>query len=243
MRNDKRKTRELRPVTMETGVLDYAEGSCLITSGLTRVLCAASVEKRVPRWMSGEDRGWITAEYNMLPRSNRDRTRRDRNGKVSGRTLEIQRLIGRSMRAVADLTKMPGLTITIDCDVIQADGGTRTASTTGAFVALALALQWAKKEKLVKQIPLTDYVAAISVGKVDGKILLDLDYSEDYGAEVDANFVMTGRGGIVEVQGTAEADPFSQDELISMMGMAKTGINKLVVMQKKTINPALKLLV
>ena len=241
MRVDKRKTTQLRPMKIETGVLDYAEGSCMITVGQTRILCAASVQTRVPHWLKDSEQGWITAEYNMLPRSNRDRTRRDRSGKVSGRTLEIQRLIGRSLRAVADLKKMPGLQIIVDCDVIQADGGTRTASITGAFVALVDALRWAKKEGLIKSIPLNDYVAAVSTGKVDGKILLDLNYAEDSTAEVDANFVLTGRGGIVEIQVTAEADPFSDEEFAALLKLAKSGIRKLVAEQKNVIKPKLVL--
>ncbi len=239
MRNDGRKATQLRSMKMETGVLDYAEGSCMITVGQTRILCAASVQTKLPRWLKGADQGWITAEYNMLPRSNRDRTRRDRSGKVSGRTLEIQRLIGRSLRAIADLKKMPGIQITLDCDVIQADGGTRTASITGAFVALVDALRWAKNEGLVKSMPLNDYVAAVSAGKVAGKLLLDLDYHEDSSAEVDANFVMTGRNGIVEIQGTAEKTPFTDEEFQSLLAMSRLGIKKLVKEQRKTIKPRL----
>jgi ribonuclease PH len=241
MRIDGRKATDLRPVKMETGVLDYAEGSCLITVGMTRVLCAATVETSTPRWMKDDHRGWVTAEYNMLPRSNRDRTRRERSGSVSGRTQEIQRLVGRSLRAVTDLSAMPGIMITLDCDVIQADGGTRTASITGAYVALVHALYWAKEKEIISRMPLYDYVAAISVGKHEGTILADLCYHEDSNAEVDANFVMTGRGKLVEIQGTAEDAPFSEKEFIAMMGVARAGIKKLVNIQKKAITPALKL--
>ena len=236
MRNDERKPKQLRPLTLETGVLDYAEGSCLVTMGKTRVLCAASVEKKVPRWMADEGRGWITAEYNMLPRSNRERSRREgRSRSLSGRTQEIQRLIGRSLRSIVDLSKMPGVQVTCDCDVIQADGGTRTASITGAFVALVYALRWAVQETWIPSLPFRDYVAAVSVGKVDGQVLLDLDYSEDSTAEVDANFVLTGKGGIVEIQGTAEGEPFTQEEFLQMLSMAKLGVRKLVEVQKKAI--------
>lgn len=240
MRNDGRKPTQLRPIKMETGVLDYAEGSCLISTGNTKVLCAATVERDVPRWLRDGDQGWVTAEYNMLPRSNKKRSRREgRSRKLSGRTMEIQRLIGRSCRAVVDLKLMPRMQIILDCDVIQADGGTRTASITGAYVALVEALRWAKKEKMIQTVPLKNMVAAVSVGKVDGKILLDLDYSEDVTAEVDANFVMTGKGEIVEIQGTAEGDPFTQAEMMAMLKIAKNGILKLINEQKKTIRPRL----
>lgn len=240
MRNDGRRPNQLRPVTMETGVLDYPEGSCLITTGKTKVLCAATIERDLPRWLRDGEKGWVTAEYNMLPRSNRTRSRREgRHGNVGGRTLEIQRLIGRACRAVVDLKAMPHLQIILDCDVIQADGGTRTASITGAYIALVEALRMAKKKNMIETIPLKDQVAAISVGKVDGKILLDLDYSEDVTAEVDANFVMTGKGEIVEVQGTAEGDPFTEAELSKMLKFAKTGIRKLIAEQRKIIKPKL----
>ena len=240
MRPDGRRNNQLREVTLEPNVSDFAEGSCLSVWGKTRVLCTASVEQRVPRWFeNGENRGWITAEYAMLPRSNRSRSRRDGRNGVSGRTLEIQRLIGRSLRGVTDLSKMPGLTITVDCDVIQADGGTRTASVTGAFVALAYALQWCKKEKLIETMPLIDTVAGVSVGIVDGQLCLDLEYAEDSVAEVDANFVITGRGGLIEVQGTAEGAPFSDQDLNKMLTMAKAGCKKLKALQGKVIVPKL----
>ena len=240
MRHEKRKPRQMRPMILETGVLDFAEGSCLVTAGKTRILCAASVETKLPRWLAGKDQGWITAEYNMLPRSNRSRSRREgRSGNLGGRTQEIQRLIGRSLRSVADLHKMPGIQVTLDCDVIQADGGTRTAAITGAFVSLAYALRWAQKQGLVQTMPLVDYVAAVSVGKVGGKLLLDLDYSEDSTAEVDANFVLTGSGKIVEVQGTAEGHPFSKTEFLKMMDLAGMGVKKLITLQKGAISPGL----
>lgn len=243
MREDGRKATQGRPCILETGVLDYAEGSCMVTMGKNKVLCAASIETDVPRWLQGSGKGWVTAEYSMLPRSNRQRTRREsRTGKVSGRTQEISRLIGRSLRAVTDLEKMPGIQVTVDCDVIQADGGTRTASITGAFVALVNAFQHAKNAGILNVIPIYDYLAAISVGKVNGKILLDLKYSEDSTAEVDSNFVMTGSGKIVEIQSTAEDAPFSEEEFTAMLTEAKRGIKQLIALQKSIIKPRLTLL-
>ncbi|MGL4437953.1 MAG: ribonuclease PH [Bosea sp. (in: a-proteobacteria)] len=237
MRPSKRLATQMRPVTMERGVVRYAEGSCLVTFGETRVLCAATVEEKGPPWLRGTGKGWVTAEYAMLPRATLERTRRESTtGKPSGRTQEIQRLIGRSLRAVVDLGALGERQITVDCDVIQADGGTRTASITGAWVALHDALKWMEGRAMLQgRQPLKDHVAAISCGIVAGQPVLDLDYIEDSGAQTDANFVLTGRGGIVEVQGTAEGEPFSEEQLSAMMALAKAGIADLVAMQKVTI--------
>jgi ribonuclease PH len=227
----------MRPVTMERGVVRYAEGSCLVTFGDTRVLCAASVEEKGPPWLRGTGKGWVTAEYAMLPRATLERTRRESTtGKPSGRTQEIQRLIGRSLRAVVDLGALGEKQIVVDCDVIQADGGTRTASITGAWIALHDALKWMEGRAMLQgRQPLKDHVAAVSCGIVAGQPVLDLDYIEDSGAQTDANFVMTGRGGIVEVQGTAEGEPFSEEQLGAMMALAKAGIADLVAMQKAAV--------
>lgn len=237
MRPSKRLPAEMRAVTMERGVVRYAEGSCLITFGETRVLCAASVEEKGPPWLRNTGKGWVTAEYAMLPRATLERTRRESTtGKPSGRTQEIQRLIGRSLRAVVDLGALGERQIVVDCDVIQADGGTRTASITGAWVALHDALKWMEGRAMLQgRQPLKDHVAAVSCGIVAGQPVLDLDYIEDSGAQTDANFVMTGKGGIVEVQGTAEGEPFSEAQLSDMMTLAKAGIADLVAMQKKAI--------
>lgn len=237
MRPSKRLPSQMRPVTMERGVVRYAEGSCLVTFGDTRVLCAATVEEKGPPWLRGTGKGWVTAEYAMLPRATLERTRRESTtGKPSGRTQEIQRLIGRSLRAVVDLGALGERQITVDCDVIQADGGTRTASITGAWVALHDALKWMEGRAMLQgRQPLKDHVAAISCGIVAGQPVLDLDYIEDSGAQTDANFVMTGKGGIVEVQGTAEGEPFSEEQLAAMMALAKAGIADLVSLQKVTI--------
>ena len=214
----------------------HAEGSCLIHCGDTKVLCTASVEERVPPWMRGGGTGWVTAEYGMLPRSTGSRMRRESTaGKQSGRTQEIQRLIGRSLRAVVDMKKLGERQITVDCDVIQADGGTRTASITGGWVALHDALQWMKARDMFKEDPLIDHIAAISCGIYRGTPVCDLDYPEDSEADTDANFVMTGSGGIVEIQGTAEKDPFSEEEFGQLMGLAKTGISRLVSLQKTAV--------
>lgn len=237
MRPSKRLATQMRPVTMERGVVRYAEGSCLVTFGDTRVLCAATVEEKGPPWLRGTGKGWVTAEYAMLPRATLERTRRESTtGKPSGRTQEIQRLIGRSLRAVVDLGALGERQITVDCDVLQADGGTRTASITGAWVALHDALKWMEGRAMLQgRQPLKDHVAAISCGIVAGQPVLDLDYIEDSGAQTDANFVMTGKGGIVEVQGTAEGEPFSEEQLAAMMALAKAGIADLVGLQKTTI--------
>jgi ribonuclease PH len=237
MRPSKRQPAEMRKVTMERGVVRYAEGSCLITFGDTKVLCAATVEEKAPPWLRNTGKGWVTAEYAMLPRATLERTRREStSGKPSGRTQEIQRLIGRSLRAVVDLTALGERQIMVDCDVIQADGGTRTASITGAWVALHDALKWMEGRAMLQgRQPLKDHVAAISCGVVAGQPVLDLDYIEDSGAQTDANFVMTGRGGLVEVQGTAEGEPFSEEQLSQMLALAKAGVADLVAMQKTTV--------
>lgn len=236
MRPSNRKPDEIRPVTLERGVSLHAEGSCLIKFGNTHVLCAASLEERVPPWMKGRGSGWVTAEYGMLPRSTGERMRREASaGKQGGRTLEIQRLIARSLRAVVDMKSIGERQITVDCDVIQADGGTRTASITGAWVALHDCIAWMKARDMVKDGVIADQVAAISCGLYSGEPVLDLDYAEDSDADTDANFVMTGKGGIVEVQGTAERDPFSQDQFDELMRLAKKGIGELVELQKLTV--------
>ncbi len=236
MRPSGRALDELRSVQMETDVNKHAEGSCLISMGDTRVLCIASVEQRVPPWMRNSGRGWVTAEYGMLPRATGERMGREAaRGKQSGRTQEIQRLIGRSLRAVTDLEAMGEMQVTVDCDVIQADGGTRTASITGAYVALHMALQRMVNLGVLKTVPLTDMVAAISCGLYKGEAVLDLDYDEDSNAEADANFVLTGKQGIVEIQGTAEEEPFSPDQFNDLMALARKGVDELVVAQRETL--------
>jgi len=233
MRSDQRPANVLRPTTITPGFLPHAEGSVLIEAGRTKVICTASVEDRVPPFLRNSGKGWVTAEYGMLPRATNTRTQREAAaGKVGGRTQEIQRLIGRSLRAVMNLPALGERTIWIDCDVIQADGGTRTASITGAFVALALACGTLRERDAVRTIPLTDYVAAISVGIVDGEPRCDLDYVEDSGAEVDANIVMTGEGGLVEVQATAERTPLSRASLDELLGLAEAGIAELRTIQE-----------
>ena len=236
MRPSERLADTLRPVTLETGVNRYAEGSCLATFGHTKVLVTASLEEGVPPFLRGRGQGWVTAEYGMLPRSTHTRGRREAaQGKQSGRTQEIQRLIGRSMRAVVDMKALGERQITIDCDVIQADGGTRTASITGAWVALHDCLKWMQARDMIKEGALRDHVAAVSCGLYRGVPVLDLDYTEDSSADADANFVMTGSGGIVEVQGTAETVPFSQEGFDQLMMLAKKGINELISLQKLTV--------
>lgn len=236
MRPSKRKPDELRRVSIERAVSMHAEGSCLIKFGNTHVLCMASLEERVPPWLKGQGRGWVTAEYSMLPRATTDRTRREvTSGHPSGRTQEIQRLIGRALRAVVDLKALGERQITVDCDVIQADGGTRTASITGAWVALHECMQWMKTRDMIKDGVLRDQVAAVSCGLYQGAPVLDLDYAEDSNADADANFVMTGSGGIVEVQGTAETVPFSQESFDQLMLLAKKGIGELVGLQKLSV--------
>ena len=236
MRPSQRAPDELRKVTFERGVARYAEGSCLVRFGDTHVLCAASLEDKPPPWLRGQGRGWVTAEYAMLPRATSTRTKRESStGKVSGRTHEIQRLIGRSLRAVVDLPKLGERQITIDCDVLQADGGTRTAAITGAWVALADCLKWMTQRSIVRDNPMKDHVAAVSCGVVKGVPVLDLDYAEDSTAETDANFVMTGDGRIIEVQGTAEKTPFTQDEFLALMALARKGVTRLVDLQKMAV--------
>ncbi|HZU42483.1 MAG TPA: ribonuclease PH [Terriglobales bacterium] len=232
-RSDNRAPDQMRSVNIIADFIPMAEGSALIEVGNTRVICTASVEEVVPSFLRNTGKGWITSEYGMLPRSTLTRSARDvTKGRASGRTHEIQRLIGRSLRAVADLTKLGERTVWIDCDVIQADGGTRTASITGAFVALGLAVERLMEAGTLSVSPLRDFVAATSVGIVSGAILLDLAYEEDYRAEVDMNFVMTGTGNLVEVQATAEAKPFTDDQLHEMMALAKRGVQDLISKQK-----------
>jgi ribonuclease PH len=236
MRPSQRAPDEMRKVTIERAVARYAEGSCLVRFGETHVLCAASLEDKPPPWLRGQGRGWVTAEYAMLPRATSTRTRRESTtGKVSGRTQEIQRLIGRSLRAVVDLPKMGERQITIDCDVLQADGGTRTAAITGAWIALSDCLKWMTGRSILRESPLKNHVAAVSCGIVKGEALLDLDYAEDSTAETDANFVMTGSGGLVEVQGSAEGAPFSEAELLKLLALARGGIATLVTLQKAAL--------
>jgi ribonuclease PH len=236
MRPSGRAPDQLRPVSLEPGFSRHAEGSCLVKFGDTHVLCTASVDERVPPWMRNTGRGWVTAEYGMLPRSTHTRTDREAaRGKQSGRTQEIQRLIGRSMRAVVDLTAMGERQINIDCDVLQADGGTRTASITGSWVALHFAFERLTKEGKLSTNPITGQVAAVSCGLWEGTPVLDLDYPEDSKAQADANFVLTGTGGIVEVQGTAEEKPFSEPEFIALLELAKKGVAELTRLQRLAI--------
>ena len=236
MRPSKRQPDELRRVSIDRAVSMHAEGSCLIKFGNTHVLCLASLEERVPPWLKGQGRGWVTAEYAMLPRATADRTRREvTTGHPSGRTQEIQRLIGRALRAVVDLKALGERQITVDCDVIQADGGTRTAAITGAWVALHDCLQWMRQRDMVKDGVIRDQVAAVSCGLYKGKAVLDLDYPEDSNADADANFVMTGNGGLVEVQGTAETTPFSEESFAELQALAKKGIGELLALQKLTV--------
>ena len=240
-RSDARAPLELRPTTLTPGFQMHPEGSVLIEVGRTRVVCAASIEDRVPGFLRGSGKGWVTAEYGMLPRATTTRsTREAASGKVGGRTMEIQRLIGRSLRAVVDLEKVGERTIWIDCDVIQADGGTRTASITGAFVALALALETLRSRDAIRTIPLNDSVAAISVGIVDGVALLDLAYEDDSRAEVDMNIVKTGDGLLIEVQGTAEGEPFDRAQLDALLGLADEGIRQLSAAQRAIVGHLVK---
>src|SRR5947209_4421657 len=235
-RPSRRQPDELRAVTLERGVVKHAEGSCLVKFGDTHVLVTATLEDKLPPWLKGQARGWITAEYGMLPRATSEGTRREASaGKQSGRTIEIQRLIGRSLRAVLDLPALGERQITVDCDVIQADGGTRTAAITGAWVALHDCLTWMKARDMLKSHPLRDHVAAISCGIFRGTSVLDLDYAEDSEAETDANFVMTGDGRIVEVQGTAEKVPFTEEQLLALLALARKGVSKLVDLQKMAV--------
>jgi ribonuclease PH len=235
-RTDGRQADQLRPVVLTRDYLLHPEGSVLVEFGHTKVICTATLEEKVAPWLKGQGRGWVTAEYGMLPRATTDRTRREATvGHPSGRTQEIQRLIGRSLRAVVDLPRLGERQISIDCDVIQADGGTRTASITGAWVALHDCLKWMRTRDMIKDGVLRDHVAAVSAGLYKGTPVLDLDYSEDSDADADANFVMTGSGGIVEVQGTAETVPFSQEGFDQLMALAKKGIAELISLQKLTV--------
>jgi len=236
MRPDGRNENEVRSVKIQRSFIENAEGSVLISIGNTRVICTASIEDRVPPFLKDQKRGWVTAEYSMLPRATHTRTLRESTtGRISGRTHEIQRLIGRALRSVVDLSGLGERTIWIDCDVLQADGGTRTASITGAFICLSDALKYALRNGLIEKSPLKDYLAAISVGVVHGKPMVDLCYAEDSIAEVDMNVVMTGDGRFVEIQGTAEGVPFSRDSLDMLIKLAEKGINNLIAIQKKYI--------
>lgn len=236
MRNDGRKAGELRRITITRNFIKHAEGSVLVEFGDTKVICNASVEESVPPFLRGKGTGWVTAEYSMLPRSTHTRSPREAaKGKIGGRTHEIQRLIGRSLRAVIDLTALGERSIHIDCDVIQADGGTRTASITGAYIALAESVNWLLLKGSIAANPLREAVAAVSVGIVAGKVLLDLDYSEDSTAEVDMNFVVTTSGRFVEVQGTAESEPFTIEQMDEMRAVALDGINQLLKIQQEVL--------
>lgn len=235
-RTDQRGPRDLRAVELQNGFMPNAEGSCLVTMGDTKVICTASVQEGVPRWLKGKGWGWVTAEYSMLPRSTNERVDREVNrGRVGGRTQEIQRLIGRSLRAVTDLTVLGEWSILIDCDVLQADGGTRTASITGGYVAMHQAIEWMKTNGKLKTDPIHTAVAAVSVGIVEGTPILDLKYDEDSNAEVDMNVVMTGTGKFVEVQGTAEKGVFDRAELDGLIDMAENGIRELLELQEKVL--------
>ena len=236
MRPSGRAADQLRDIVLEPGYAKYAEGSCMARFGETHVLCAATVEERVPGWMRDSGKGWVTAEYGMLPRSTHSRTNREAaRGGQSGRTQEIQRLIGRSLRAVTDLKAMGEIQVRLDCDVIQSDGGTRTAAITGSYVALHLAFQRCVDLGLMKAIPLTDQIAAVSCGIFKDAQVLDLDYAEDSSAQADANFVFTGRGGIVEIQGTAEDAPFSPAQFDDLMALARKGVDELCQAQRRAI--------
>ena len=235
-RKNGREYNQIRPVSLERGYAKNAEGSCLVRCGDTHVICTASLEERLPPWLRGSNKGWVSAEYGMLPRSTGERMSREAaRGKQSGRTQEIQRLIGRSLRAAVNLKALGERQITIDCDVIQADGGTRTASITGAWVALKECLDWMTERSMIKsEEVLSDHVAAVSCGIINGQPMLDLDYDEDSKAQTDANFVMTGTGGIIEIQGTAEQNPFSREEFTELTDLATKGIQELVELQKLT---------
>src|ERR1700729_2890686 len=236
MRLSNRSLDSLRSVSLEPGAALHAEGSCLVKFGNTHVLVTASLEEKAPPFLKGSGKGWVTAEYGMLPRSTHERMRREAAaGKQSGRTQEIQRLVGRSLRAVCDLSALGERQITLDCDVLQADGGTRTAAITGGFVALSQCLTFMKKTGLVTVPVLKDSVAAVSCGIVKGEAVLDLDYDEDSTAETDANFVLTGSGGLVEIQGTAEGAPFSEEQLLALLKLARKGIGELVELQKAAL--------
>ncbi|WP_438434285.1 ribonuclease PH [Gorillibacterium sp. sgz500922] len=242
MRHDGRQQDEIRPVAITPSFIKHAEGSVLIEVGDTRVICTATVEERVPPFMKGQGKGWVTAEYSMLPRATQTRNQREAaKGKLGGRTMEIQRLIGRALRSVVDLDKLGERTITLDCDVIQADGGTRTTSITGAFVAMVQALHKLHVQKPFAKFPVTDFLASISVGVVGETPLLDLNYEEDSKAKVDMNVVMTGGGKFVEVQGTGEESPFSREELDALLRLAEQGIGSAIAEQKKALGPLAEL--
>jgi ribonuclease PH len=237
MRPSGRSFDEMRPVTLEAGAAKFAEGSCLAKFGDTHVLCAASWDETTPPWLRGQGRGWVTAEYGMLPRATQERTRREAKSAQgqTGRTQEIQRLIGRALRAVVDLKALGERQILIDCDVLQADGGTRTAAVTGAFVALDQCCRWAVKDGVLKESPIRDSVAAVSCGIVNGAPALDLDYAEDSAAETDANFVVTGKGGLVEIQGTAEGAPFTEEQFLALLALARTACARLAERQRAAL--------
>ena len=236
IRLDGRRSDELRKLQITKNYIKYAEGSCLIEIGETKVITTATIENTVPPFLKGKGKGWITAEYGMIPRSCKTRVQREASkGKLAGRTMEIQRLIGRSMRSVAKMPIIGERTIWIDCDVIQADGGTRCASITGSFVSVILAFEKMRKDGLIKEIPISNYVAAVSVGMIDGKPVLDLNYDEDSTAEVDMNIIMTGDGRFVEIQGTAEREPFKKEDMNKMIALAAKGIEELVAAQKKIL--------
>lgn len=236
MRSDKRKDNQLRKIKIIPDFMPNAEGSCLFEIGNTKVICTASVEEKVPPFMRGKATGWVTAEYGMLPASCGQRISREAaRGKQQGRTVEIQRLIGRSMRTICDMDKLGERTIKIDCDVLQGDGGTRCASISGAYIALVIALKKLQKKGIIDSFPIKDHVAAISVGILDKKTILDLCYQEDSTAEVDMNMIMTGKGKFIEVQGTAERDPFSEEDMIKMIKFAKKGIKEIIKVQKQVL--------
>ncbi len=236
MRTSGRAADQLRPVVLEADFSKYAEGSCLARFGDTHVLCTATVEQRVPAWLRDSGRGWVTAEYGMLPRATNTRTDREAaRGRQTGRTQEIQRLIGRSLRAVTDLASMNEMMIKVDCDVLQADGGTRTAAVTGAYVALYRAFERLVTLGMLKTVPLTDQVAAVSCGIVKDAALLDLDYEEDSTAQADTNFVLTAQGGIVEIQGTAEDTPFSEAQFMELLALARKGVDELTALQRAVL--------
>jgi len=236
MRPSKRAADQMRAVSLERNVARFAEGSCLVKFGETHVLCTASLEDKPPQWLRGQGRGWVTAEYSMLPRATQTRTRREvTSGKPSGRTQEIQRLIGRSLRAVVDLQGLGERQIMVDCDVLQADGGTRTASITGAWIALHDCLKWMRGRSMIRDMPLRDHVAAVSCGVYQGLSVLDLDYIEDSAAHTDGNFVMTGAGALVEIQATAEGATFTEAQLGELMSLAKKGVTELVALQKQAV--------
>ncbi|GJM74846.1 ribonuclease PH [Paenibacillus macerans] len=238
MRSNGREANERRPMKLTVNVNKYAEGSVYIEVGDTKVMCTATVEEKVPMFMKGQGKGWVTAEYSMLPRATQTRNQRESaRGKLSGRTMEIQRLIGRSLRSVVDLQALGERSVTIDCDVIQADGGTRTTSITGAFVAMALAMHKIVQKHALPVFPITDYLASVSVGIVGQETLLDLNYDEDSKAMVDMNVVMTGRGQFVEVQGTGEENPFSREDLDRMLALAEKGIREMIEQQREALGP------